>query len=98
MQKLSSFGRGKKFRPKKSLTSLLHAALEIYPDFSKIMVTLMNVLENLKQLWKHLPMAHVFFYSFSCSSKLPLRLPYVLIICNFLEAGKAFSFSYLVHV
>ena len=28
MQKLSSFGRGKKFRPKKSLTSLLHAALQ----------------------------------------------------------------------
>ena len=27
MPKLSSFGRGKKFRPKKSLTSLLHAAL-----------------------------------------------------------------------
>ena len=30
MQKLSSFGRGKKFRPKKSLTSLLHAALQLY--------------------------------------------------------------------
>ena len=29
MQKLSSFGRGKKFRPKKSLTSLLHAALQL---------------------------------------------------------------------
>ena len=28
MQKLSSFGRGKKFRPKKSLTSLLYAALQ----------------------------------------------------------------------
>ena len=28
MPKLSSFGRGKKFRPKKSLTSLLHAALQ----------------------------------------------------------------------
>ena len=28
MQKLSSFGRGKKFRPKQSLTSLLHAALQ----------------------------------------------------------------------
>ena len=32
MQKLSSFGRGKKFRPKKSLTSLLHAALQFYPN------------------------------------------------------------------
>ena len=29
MPKLSSFGRGKKFRPKKSLTSLLHAALQL---------------------------------------------------------------------
>ena len=31
MPKLSSFGRGKKFRPKKSLTSLLHAALQLFP-------------------------------------------------------------------
>ena len=31
MPKLSSFGRGKKFRPKKSLTSLLHAALQLLP-------------------------------------------------------------------
>ena len=30
MPKLSSFGRGKKFRPKKSLTSLLHAALQLF--------------------------------------------------------------------
>ncbi|MCV6574404.1 MAG: hypothetical protein OIF58_01605, partial [Cohaesibacter sp.] len=30
MPKLSSFGRGKKFWPKKSLTSLLHAALQLY--------------------------------------------------------------------
>ena len=30
MPKLSSFGRGKKFRPKKSLTSLLHAALHLF--------------------------------------------------------------------
>ena len=29
MPKLSSFGRRKKFRPKKSLTSLLHAALQL---------------------------------------------------------------------
>ena len=29
MPKLSSFGREKKFRPKKSLTSLLHAALQL---------------------------------------------------------------------
>ena len=29
MQKLSSFGRGKKNWPKKSLTSLLHAALQL---------------------------------------------------------------------
>ena len=29
MPKLSSFGRGKKFRPKKSLTSLLQAALQL---------------------------------------------------------------------
>ena len=38
--KLSSFGRGKKFRPKKSLTSLLHAALQLlkwtHPDPTKI--------------------------------------------------------------
>ena len=30
MPKLSSLGRGKKFRPKKSLTSLLHAALQLF--------------------------------------------------------------------
>ena len=29
MPKLSSFGRGKTIRPKKSLTSLLHAALQL---------------------------------------------------------------------
>ena len=29
MPKLSSFGRGKNFPPKKSLTSLLHAALQL---------------------------------------------------------------------
>ena len=33
MPKLSSFGRGKKFRPKKSLTSLLHAALQLFNSF-----------------------------------------------------------------
>ena len=31
MPKLSSFGRGKTIRPKKSLTSFLHAALQISP-------------------------------------------------------------------
>ena len=30
MPKLSSFGRGKTIRPKKSLTSLLHAAVQLY--------------------------------------------------------------------
>ena len=30
MPKLSSFGRGKTIRPKKSLTSLLHAALQLF--------------------------------------------------------------------
>ena len=30
MQKLSSFGRGKKIRPKKSLTRLLHEALQLF--------------------------------------------------------------------
>ena len=30
MPKLSSFGRGKTIRPKKSLTSLLHAALHLF--------------------------------------------------------------------
>ena len=33
MPKLSSFGRGKTIWPKKSLTSLLHAALHILSDF-----------------------------------------------------------------
>ena len=33
MPKLSSFGRAKKFRPKKSLTSLLHAALQLNVTF-----------------------------------------------------------------
>ena len=32
MPKLSSFGRGKKFQPKKSLTSLLHAALQLFAN------------------------------------------------------------------
>ena len=36
MPKLSSFGRGKKFRPKKSLTSLLHAALQLCFTYGKI--------------------------------------------------------------
>ena len=36
MPKLSSFGRGKKFRPKKSLTSLLHAALQLLDDDGEI--------------------------------------------------------------
>ena len=35
MQKLSSFGQGKKFRPKKSLTSLLHAALQFIQHLFK---------------------------------------------------------------
>ena len=30
MQKLSSFGQGKKIRPKKSLTQLLHEALQLF--------------------------------------------------------------------
>ena len=34
MPKLSSFGRGKTIRPKKSLTSLLHAALQLVHAFS----------------------------------------------------------------
>ena len=32
MPKLSSFGRGKTIRPKKSLTSFLHAALQLILD------------------------------------------------------------------
>ena len=36
MPKLSSFGRGKKFGPKKSLTSLLHAALQLFKIFSLV--------------------------------------------------------------
>ena len=36
MPKLSSFGRGKKFRPKKSLTSLLHAALQLSHHINSI--------------------------------------------------------------
>ena len=43
MPKLSSFGRGKKFRPKKSLTSLLHAALHVYSDELKA-VCLLTIL------------------------------------------------------
>ena len=44
MPKLSSFGRGKKFRPKKSLTSLLHAALQLFPSRS------VNIVEYLPRL------------------------------------------------
>ena len=36
MQKLSSFGRGKKIRPKKSLTRLLHEALQLKRDTNSI--------------------------------------------------------------
>ena len=36
MPKLSSFGQGKKFRPKKSLTTLLHAALHLDLDFQTL--------------------------------------------------------------
>ena len=35
MSKLSSFGRGKTIRPKKSLTSLLHAALQLKEPLMK---------------------------------------------------------------
>ena len=38
MLKLSSFGRGKKFRPKKSLTSLLHAALQLISKLIKVIL------------------------------------------------------------
>ena len=44
MPKLSSFGRGKKFRPKKSLTSLLHAALQLLVSQQ----TLLGLLESIK--------------------------------------------------
>ena len=43
MPKLSSFGRGKKFRPKKSLTSLLHAALQFDVAVSLVVFTLLCV-------------------------------------------------------
>ena len=33
MQKLSSFGQGKKIGPKKSLTRLLHKALQLLSDY-----------------------------------------------------------------
>ena len=33
MQKLSSFGQGKKIQPKKSLTGLLHEALQLRAGF-----------------------------------------------------------------
>ena len=36
MPKLSSFGRGKTIRPKKSLTSLLHAALQFENSFDSV--------------------------------------------------------------
>ena len=36
MPKLSSFGRGKIIRPKKSLTSFLHAALQLFFNELKI--------------------------------------------------------------
>ena len=36
MQKLSSFGRGKKIRPKKSLTWLLHEALQLHQTIFNI--------------------------------------------------------------
>ena len=45
MQKLSSFGRGKKIRPKKSLTWLLHEALQlIIPYLPKWLISLLAVM------------------------------------------------------
>ena len=46
MPKLSSFGRGKTIRPKKSLTSLLHAALQLYS-----MIERLNLTEKFRESW-----------------------------------------------
>ena len=46
MPKLSSFGRGKKFRPKKSLTSLLHAALQLFRILCHVIIILKKSIEK----------------------------------------------------
>ena len=54
MPKLSSFGRGKTIRPKKSLTSLLHAALQLYAQyeiFSPQYLSLVGFLAHNWVLW-----------------------------------------------
>ena len=52
MQKLSSFGRGKKIRPKKSLMCFLHAALQLF--FSPIakLKTRKMCSENFQEIFK----------------------------------------------
>ena len=69
MPKLSSFGRGKKFRPKKSLTSLLHAALQ----FMVILVLQSNRMFFSAQLCKLPPQCWYFDWQFAVSNLQPAR-------------------------
>ena len=50
MLKLSSFGRGKKIRPKKSLTSFLHEALQVIYDGDQVTVILFFEVYNFHPL------------------------------------------------
>ena len=50
MPKLSSFGKGKTIRPKKSLTSLLHAALQLFvPCSLDVLIQAVNCCETKEQ-------------------------------------------------
>ena len=73
MLKLSSFGRGKKFRPKKSLTSLLHAALQLFPVTSPLNTVRVLVLIFPCMLLSSL--AGVCAYMYAYRYVLPVKVP-----------------------
>ena len=58
MPKLSSFGRGKTIRPKKSLTSLLHAALQLQSKYTYMykMANNVSIHSNLFTARRSLPL------------------------------------------
>ena len=66
MPKLSSFGRGKTIRPKKSLTSLFHAALQLFYTVAGSTNT------------QHLSMIYTVFSRFNVRPQVNAKLKYTL--------------------